>query len=206
MAHTTRRQFLKRSLAAGAALAVPGRLSAASPNDTVRVGFIGCGARAAEHAPVVAAIPGVSIAGLCDPDGMRRDMVQRLYPQAKAVADMRRLFDDPGIDAVFVATPDHWHALAAIWAMEAGKDVYLEKPLAHNFWEGQQIVAAAKKYGRICQVGTQQRSDPMQAEIKRFLHEEKKLGAIQAVRANRFRTRGDIGKRGTPLAIPRPLQ
>jgi predicted dehydrogenase len=86
--------------------------------------------------------------------------------------------------------------------MEAGKDVYVEKPLSHNQWEGRQTVAAAKKYGKICQVGTQQRSDPMQAEIKRFLHEEQALGKILSARVNRYGVRASIGKRNTPLPIP----
>jgi hypothetical protein len=86
--------------------------------------------------------------------------------------------------------------------MEAGKDVYVEKPLSHTQWEGRQVVSAARKYGKICQVGTQQRSDPMQAEIKRFLHEEKALGKILGARVNRYGVRASIGKKSTPLQIP----
>jgi predicted dehydrogenase len=86
--------------------------------------------------------------------------------------------------------------------MQAGKDVYVEKPLSHSQWEGQQTVAAAAKYKKICQVGTQQRSDPMQAEIKKFLHEDKGLGEILAARVNRYGVRAPIGKRATPLEVP----
>jgi hypothetical protein len=86
--------------------------------------------------------------------------------------------------------------------MQAGKDVYVEKPLSHSQWEGRQTVAAARKYGKVCQVGTQQRSDPMQAEIKKFLHEDKALGEIQSARVNRYGVRAPIGKRSTPLEIP----
>ena len=86
--------------------------------------------------------------------------------------------------------------------MQAGKDVYVEKPLSHSQWEGRQAVAAARKYGKICQVGTQQRSDPMQAEIKEFLHEDKVLGEIKTARVNRYGVRAPIGKRSTPLPIP----
>jgi predicted dehydrogenase len=85
--------------------------------------------------------------------------------------------------------------------MEAGKDVYVEKPLSHSQWEGRQTVNAARKYNRICQVGTQQRSDPMQAEIKKFLHEEQALGEIVSARVNRYGVRAPIGKRDTPLEI-----
>ena len=89
--------------------------------------------------------------------------------------------------------------------MEAGKDVYVEKPLSHSQWEGEQTVAAAEKYKRICQLGTQQRSDPMQAEIKTFLHKEKGLGDIVSVQVNRVGVRSSIGKRSTPLLIPNDM-
>jgi hypothetical protein len=113
------------------------------------------------------------------------------------------LIEDKSIDAVVIATCNHWHCLAAIWAMQAGKDVYVEKPLSHSQWEGRQTVAAARQYGKICQLGTQQRSDPMQAEIKKFLHEEKALGKILTARVNRYGVRGPIGKRSTRLIPPK---
>ena len=91
---------------------------------------------------------------------------------------MRELLEDPNVDAVAIATCNHWHCLAAIWAMEAGKDVYVEKPLSHSQWEGRQVVNAARKYKKIVQLGTQQRSDPMQAEVKKFLHEDQALGKV----------------------------
>ena len=144
---------------------------------------------------------GVNIAGLCDPDEGRVAAAKKTYPAAKTFNDLRKLLDDDGIDAVVVATCNHWHCLAAIWAMQAGKDVYVEKPLSHSQWEGRQTVAAARKYKRMCQVGTQQRSDPMQAEIQKFLHEEQGLGAIVSARVNRYGVRGSIGKTSTPLKI-----
>src|SRR5262249_46416782 len=123
-------------------------------------------------------------------------------PGAKKYTDLRKLFDDKDVDAVVIATCNHWHVLAAIWALEAGKHVYVEKPLAHNHWEGQQLVKAARKYDRIVQVGTQQRSDPMQAELKEYLHNEKALGDINYVEVCRYGRREPIGKRSTPLPIP----
>jgi predicted dehydrogenase len=75
--------------------------------------------------------------------------------------DLRRVLDDKTIDAVVIATPNHWHALATVWACQAGKDVYVEKPFCYNIWEGRQMVAAARKYGRMVQVGTQNRSSPL---------------------------------------------
>lgn len=169
--------------------------------DDVNVGFISCGGRANEHMGTFDRLDGVNIAAVCDPDESRLGKAQQRFSKAKGYPDLRQLLDDPSVDAVIVATTNHWHCLASIWAMQAGKDVYVEKPLSHSQWEGRQTVNAARQYNRICQVGTQQRSDPMQAEIKKFLHEEKALGQILNARVNRFGVRGAIGKRSTPLPI-----
>ena len=202
MTQTTRRQFIQSGIAAGAFLATASHRSfAASANDEVNVGFISCGGRANQLMGMFEKIDGVKITALCDPDGDRVAKTKKRYPKARGYADLRDLLDDDNVDAVVVATCNHWHCLAAIWAMEAGKDVYVEKPLSHSQWEGQQTVAAARKHNRICQVGTQQRSDPMQAEIKKFLHEEKALGEIVSARVNRYGVRGSIGKTSTPLKI-----
>jgi predicted dehydrogenase len=163
------------------------------------------GVRGNELAEAFSRIQGVNVAGLCDPDEARLAAAHQKYPHAQTWADLRGMFDSRGIDVVAVATCNHWHALAAIWAMQAGKDVYVEKPLANTHWEGQQVVAAAKQLDRICQVGTQQRSDPMQAQIKRFLHVEQKLGRVKSVRVNRYGVRPSIGKRQTPLTPPSTL-
>ncbi|HYW80161.1 MAG TPA: Gfo/Idh/MocA family oxidoreductase [Thermoguttaceae bacterium] len=198
-----RRRFLQSSIAAGVYLAgASSKARAASANEVINVGLLGCGWRGGQLLGHFNEIDGLNIAGLYDPDpgraaGARNGQAKR----AKIYSDLRELLEDDRIDAVAVATCNHWHALAAIWAMEAGKDVYVEKPLAHNQWEGQQVVAAARKYNRICQIGTQQRSDPMQAEIKRFLHEEQAIGPIQSARVNRYGRRESIGKRSTPLVI-----
>jgi predicted dehydrogenase len=202
MAQFTRRSFLHSGLAAGAFVAASSQRSfAASANEEINLGFISCGGRAGQLMSMFDKIDGVKTTGLCDPDAGRVAAAKKRYPKAKGFADLRDLLDDDGIDAVVIATCNHWHCLAAIWAMEAGKDVYVEKPLSHSQWEGRQTVAAARKYKRICQVGTQQRSDPMQAEIKKFLHEEKALGSIVSARVNRYGVRGSIGKRSTPLKV-----
>jgi predicted dehydrogenase len=202
----TRREFLQGSLAAGAAMTLPGRrLQAASANNQINVGLIGCGNRGGQVAAMFQKLKGVNIAGLCDPDAERVAALKKTYPKAKTCADLRELIDSPDIDAVIVATCNHWHALAAIWAMRAGKDVYVEKPLANTHWEGQQVVAAAKKWDRICQVGTQQRSDPMQADIKKFLHEDQTIGNVLSARVNRYGVREPIGKRTTPLELPKTV-
>jgi hypothetical protein len=198
----SRRTMLGASLAVGAAWTFPQRSAqAALANDEIRLGFISCGGRAGEHMQAFSKLEGCRIVGLCDPDAKRVAGKKKEHPDAKTFEDLRELIDDKNIDAVVVATTNHWHCLAAIWAMQAGKDVYVEKPLSHSQWEGEQTVAAARKYNRICQVGTQQRSDPMQAEIKKFLHEEKALGKILSCRVNRYGVRKAIGKRDKPLEI-----
>ncbi len=157
--------------------------------------------RAGEHLQTFGKMNGVKIAALCDPDAKRVASKKKEHSDAKTFTDLRKLIDDKEIDAVVVATSNHWHCLASIWAMQAGKDVYVEKPLSHSQWEGEQTVAAARKYNRICQVGTQQRSDPMQAEIKKFLHEEKALGKLLTCRVNRYGVRASVGKTEKPLQI-----
>lgn len=201
MTQTMNRRQLLRAAAVGAVWTFPSTAARAMANDEIRMGFVSCGGRAGEHLRVFQSTPGVKIAALCDPDAQRVAEKARMAPDAKQFADLRDLLDDQDIDAVVVATCNHWHCLASIWAMEAGKDVYVEKPLSHSQWEGDQTVAAARKYQRICQVGTQQRSDPMQAEIKKFLHEEKGLGKILSCRVNRYGVRASIGKRDKPLKI-----
>jgi hypothetical protein len=197
----SRRRFVQTVSAASVlTTSIPRRAHAQSSNE-VRLGFIGCGSRAGEHLQYFSKLDGIKIAGLCDPDASKVNAARSIGPDAKTFSDLRALLDDKDIDAVVVAACNHWHCLAAIWAMQAGKHVYVEKPLSHSQWEGRQTVAAARKYNRVCQVGTQQRSDPMQAEIKQFLHKEKGLGEILSARVNRYGVRASIGKRDTPLAI-----
>lgn len=198
---THRRTFLKSSFAAASAsIALGPTLSqAASANEEIRLAFLSCGGRAGELMGAFEKIKGVRVVGLCDPDTQRVAQAKKRFPEAKEASDLRKLLEDPNIDAVVVATCNHWHCLAAIWAMQAGKDVYVEKPLSHTQWEGEQTIAAARKYNRICQVGTQQRSDPMQAKLKEFLHQEKGIGELKNVRVNRYGVRGPIGKRTEPL-------
>ena len=192
--------------ATAATILAPGRkLWAANVNEEINIGFVSCGGRARQLMEQFSNVEGANIGAVCDPDQSRIDIVKETYPKAKSFTDMRELFADPEIDAVVIATCNHWHCLAAIWAMEAGKHVYVEKPLSHSQWEGEQTIAAARRYDKICQIGTQQRSDPMQAEIKKFLHEEKALGEIKAARVNRYGVRGSIGKRDTPLEIPKSV-
>ena len=156
-----RRQFFKT--AAGMTLAAGSVLGA---NDKVNVAVVGLGGRGRDHISSYAAIPGARIAALCDVNQAAREqgvafthMVTGYEPPA--YRDLREVLALPGIDAVSLATPNHWHALGTIWACQAGKDVYVEKPASHNIHEGRVMVAAARKYSRIVQVGTQNRSDPV---------------------------------------------
>jgi len=202
MSFLDRREFVKAGLATSAAATFSlSRAQATGPNDEINLGFISCGGQAGGLMGSFSGVKGVHIGGLCDPDQGRLDSAGKRFPKAKKWQDLRHLLEDSSIDAVVIATCNHWHCLAAIWAMQAGKDVYVEKPLSHSQWEGRQTVAAARKYDRICQLGTQQRSDPMQTAIKKFLHQDKALGAIQGTRVNRYGVRGSIGKRSAALGI-----
>ena len=203
MNSVTRRDFLRTGLAAGAAVAVPmASQQAAGANDAIRLGLIGCGGRGSGLIRSFGNLSGVRVAGLCDADRSRLAGVGKRFPDAKQWVDLREMVEDDGIDAVVIASSVHWHSLATIYAVQAGKDVYCEKPMSHNHWEGRQAVAAVEKTGRICLHGTQQRSDPMQAEIQAFLHDDKPLGEIVSARVNRYGVRPPIGKRDTPLPIP----
>lgn len=200
----SRRRFLAAGAATAASLSTfpAPALIAAGANDHIRLGSISCGGRANQLLREFTANSDVDVMALCDPDSDRLGVTAKKFNVSKRFVDPRRLLEEKEIDAVIVATCNHWHCLAAIWAMEAGKEVYVEKPLAHNQWEGAQTVRAARKYKRICQVGTQQRSDPMQAEIKKFLHEDKTIGKILYGRVNHFAVRKAIGRREQPLEIP----
>src|ERR1700730_18576978 len=140
-------------------------------NDRVRVAVCGLRNRGKDHLDGFSHVPNVEVAALCDVDesvlNKRRGEVGG---SPRAFSDVRRLLEDPTIDATSIATPNHWHALMAIWACQAGKDVYVEKPGSHNLWEGRQLVRAAEKSHRIVHHGTQSRSAPAQLEAIDQLH------------------------------------
>jgi predicted dehydrogenase len=140
-----------------------------SPNDTVRVACVGVRGQGQNHIRAYAKMPNVEIAALCDVD--ESVLQQRLGDAEKltgkrpaAFTDLRKLLEDKNIDAISIATPNHWHALQTIWGCQAGKDVYVEKPCAYNIFEARQIIAAANKYNRIVQHGTNARSSPTMQE------------------------------------------
>lgn len=170
-------------------------------NERIRMGSVGLGGRGAGSASWFSGIDGVEIGYVCDADQKVVDKFSKAYKNAKAATDLRKVMDDKDIDGVIVSTCNHWHVLASLWACQAGKDVYVEKPVSHNIWEGRKLVEASRKYNRIVQGGTQQRSDKLQSDIKAFLDTDK-LGKIKYVRCNRYGMRGSIGKRETPLTPP----
>jgi predicted dehydrogenase len=184
----------RRFVAASTLALASANLRAAGANDVVRLAIIGCGGKGGDHIEQFRKIQGVRIAALCDVDPARlADRAKKLDGPVDKVADLRRIFDRTDIDAVVIATPNHWHALAAIWAMQSGKDAYVEKPVSHNVWEGKQLVAAAAKYKRIVQAGTQFRSDEALAEAVAYVRSGQ-LGKIQWAHVPWFEQRGSIGK------------
>jgi predicted dehydrogenase len=189
-----RRTFIHQSLATAATTFALVNRGMAAPSETIHAAVIGLGGRGTLLAQEAASIPGLKITWLIDPDESRAKSGLKIAPDAKVSQDLRRALDDKEVDVVIIATCNHWHCLAAIWACEAGKDVYVEKPLGHSIIEQRRLIEASEHYGRIVQVGTQQRSDDVQDEIRSFLHEEKGLGEIQYIRANRYGLREPVKK------------
>jgi len=208
----TRRRFLEDSiLAATAALAGPGSVSFAaaesktsSANGRLAVAVIGLGIRGPVHAGAFAGRGDCEVVAVCDADSTRAErnadaLGKRQKRKVAAHQDLRKIIDDKSIDVVSIATCNHWHALAAIWAMQAGKDVYLEKPVSHNVSEGRRIVQAARKYDRICQVGTQYRSDGTCKAAGAFIAAGK-LGKVTTARSITYKRRNSIG----PVVAAKP--
>src|SRR5579885_2737431 len=159
--HTARRQFVQ---AAAAAIATA-RFPILGANDRVNVGIVGLGGRGTDHIRYYSKLPAdCRIAALCDVNQAARERAQALIRKlnnydAKEYSDMRSMFESKDVDAVSLHLPNHWHALATIWACQAGKDVYVEKPVCHNLREGRKMVEAARKYGRMVQAGLNRRSE-----------------------------------------------
>jgi predicted dehydrogenase len=201
-----RREFLRttgKAVTVGAAtLALGGRILGA--NDRVRVAVCGVRGRGNDHIRGFARVPGTEIVTLCDVDenvsNQRLGDMERMGLKAKACVDIRKLLEDKDIDAISIATPNHWHSLMAIWACQAGKDVYVEKPCSHNTFEGRQLVRAVKKYNRICQHGSQSRSNPGMLEAIHHLSDGT-IGDVYMARALCYKWRPSIG-RAAEEAVP----
>jgi len=211
-ASVDRRTFLKRTAVAGTWAVTGGLLAGKSrhalgalpparrgPNEEIRVAVVGFHGRGMAHIRAHAKAPNVRVVTLCDVD-------ERLFgkglkmaadsdpeaPQPKTEFDVRRVIDDKDIDCLSIATPNHWHSLAAIWACQAGKDVYVEKPCSHNVFEGRQLVEAAIKYKRVVQHGTQNRARPMFIQAMQLLREGV-IGELYMARALCYKRRDSIG-------------
>ena len=191
MSHVDRRAFLCQSASlglggAGLTLLANARSVRATPvNERVTLGLIGAGGRGTNLLGDFLRRKDCQVACVADPDLHRAEaaaaMVKASGGTAMAHQDFRKVLDDKSVDAVVIATPDHWHALAAIRSCQAGKDVYVEKPPTHNCWEGRKMVEAARKYKRIVQVGTQNRSAPYNMAARKYI-EDGKLGRIHFCR------------------------
>ena len=207
MTRFTRRQFLKGATAAGAALALPTQ-RVLGANDDVRMGFIAVGRHGSNLMRHFGHRDGVRVVALADPDREHLGAAHEERPEADAYTDFRRILDRDDVDAVVIANCVHWNAVAACWAVEAGKDVYVEKPHAHNLWESQQLAGRAQHYGKLVQVGTQNRSNMLYAELKEFL-DSGEIGAIQYARQvtyTRYNSRGPIGMRDEPMTPPEHVE
>ena len=200
MKRFTRRDFLKDSGKAAAAvglgsasLKAAGAARAAGANERVNVALIGCGGRG-RYVAYGMVKEGARMAYLCDPHPGRLEegwkFVSRVQDEKpRMVKDMRKVFEDPDVDGVVIATPDHWHALATVRACQAGKDVYVEKPHAHNLWESWKMMEAAEKYDRVVQVGVQNRSAPYVQAAKEYV-DSGKLGGVPLVKVYNMKSGG----------------
>jgi predicted dehydrogenase len=209
-----RRRFIKTSALASASLGLLPTLGRSQPanarvrgaNEDIRVAVVGFGGRGKDHIKGFGELEGVRLVALCDVDKhiLERE-VKRCADAGKPVAsytDIRKLLENHEVDLVSIATPNHWHSLAAIWSMQAGKDVYVEKPVSHNVWEGRQVVHAARKYNKMCQAGTQSRSS--REGIAQMVEWVKagNLGKILIARGQCYKPRGSIGKTEGPQKVP----
>jgi predicted dehydrogenase len=216
-----RREFLQDSAALAATLAGAGLLDHAARaeesktakkadvNDQLRVAVIGVNGRGMSHIDAFAGNDKLNtiVATVCDCDGGVIGSAMKHVENAQGKApkfeqDLRKVLEDKSIDIITIATPNHWHALAAIWAIQHGKDVYVEKPVSHNVSEGRRIVEAARKYNRICQTGTQSRSSTGLKDAMEFLHTGK-LGNVKLARGLCYKLRPSIGKVDKPTEPPK---
>ena len=201
--NVTRRKFIKNTTGAAIALSFPSIIppGAFGANDKVQVAVLGLNGRGKSHIKGFQSLANAQVATLCDPDKnvltTRAAEFETAYnAKVKVEQDLRKVFEDKNIDAVSIATPNHWHTLAAIWAMQAGKDVYVEKPGTHNLYEGKKLIEAARKYKRVVQHGVQLRSSVAIQEAIQHLRDGL-IGDVYMARGLVFKWRPDIGDKGT---------
>jgi predicted dehydrogenase len=204
----TRRDFLKASARTTASVAALGGITMLTQpervfgaNDRVRVAICGLHGRGKDHLAGFSRVSNVEVAAFCDVDeNVLNKALARVSTKPQTYVDVRKLLEDKSIDAISIAVPNHWHSLMAIWACQAGKDVYVEKPCSHNFWEGHQLVAAAEKYNRIVQHGTQIRSAPAIQEAIKSVHSGA-IGDVYLARGICYKWRDTIGHK-SPEPVP----
>ena len=215
MSKLSRRDFMKSSVAIGAGLALAGPASRVlGANDDIRVAVVGVGGQGGGHMNYFHGCKGARLVAICDADrshveNRAADFEKKNGVKLKTYTDVRELLEDKSIDAITSATPNHWHSLVTIWACQAGKDVYIEKPVSHNIWEGRQMVKAARKYNRIVQTGTQKRSDLGLKEAYKYI-KEGKLGAIKWSRGFCYKgryegTNGIVNGTNGPNPLPESI-
>ena len=209
-----RRQFLKSSLLTGASLSLAPAFARAQStnvnakivgaNNDIRVAVVGLNSRGKNHLDNLNR-NGVRVVAICDADTAVLDRTVAALKEknltVETYQDYRKLLENKDIDVVTLATPNHWHSLGGIWAAQAGKDVYVEKPISHNLWEGRKLVESARKYGRIMQAGTQTRSSHAIKEAIAWLRAGN-LGKIKLARSLCYNRRDTIGKATEPCKIP----
>jgi predicted dehydrogenase len=211
MSELTRRDFLKSTMATGVAMTLAAPYSKVrGANNDIRLAVVGVGGQGGGHIRNFGRVPGVRIVAICDAD---RDHLERHLENFKknnqdvtGYTDVRKLLDDKNIDVISSATPNHWHSLVTVWACQAGKDVYIEKPVSHEIWEGRKMVEAARKYNRIVQTGTQKRSSEAHKDAYKWIHEGN-LGPIKWVRSLCYKARyegtnGIVNGTNGPVPVP----
>ncbi|MDQ8196637.1 Gfo/Idh/MocA family oxidoreductase [Pelagicoccus enzymogenes] len=204
----SRRTFIQSSALLAGAFAIGSALGQ-SPNGDVRLAIVGIRSRGMQLARDAHRTKGCVIVAICDADTAilekrAAEIESELGVTPEKVSNYRKLLERPDIDAVVLATPNHLHAIQTIWACQAGKDVYVEKPVCHNVWEGQQMVAAARAHNRIVQPGLQNRSDVGLKEAFAWI-KQGNIGKIKQVRGLCYRNRASIGKSDTPIKPPSTL-
>jgi predicted dehydrogenase len=193
-----RRRFLQTG-AAGLGSLLASRPAWAGANNRVRVAVIGINGMGRNHIRAFSQLPDVDVVAICDVDeNLFPKATEELFakqgrPKPKTYTDLRKLYEDKDVDAVSIVTPNHWHALAALWAIQAGKHVTVEKPCCHNIQEGRQLAAAAKKAGVIVQDGAEQRSNPAAQTMAKFLAEGG-LGEVYLAKGLCYKLRKTIGR------------
>ena len=210
----TRRTFVERALGLAAAASAGGRVVAADPvaparpagpNDRIGVAVVGFNGRGLSHIQSWLKNPAAELVAWCDCDPGVEGRALEKYPdiprKPRFEQDFRRLLEDKSIAVVSIASPNHWHALMAVWAMQAGKDVYVEKPCSHTVEEGRITTDWATKLGRICQMGAQSRSMTGMRQAIEFIHSGK-IGAVKVAHALCYKRRPSIGLVETPAPLP----